>query len=72
MNKEGADIIAAVVTAILALVAALAWNSFIQNIIKSYVGTENSLIGTAVYAVIMTVAAIWISMYIHKLAHKVK
>jgi len=72
MRKEVADIIAAVVTAILALMTALAWNSVIQNIIRKNVGAEYSLVGVMIYAVIITTATIFVAVWIHKTAHKVK
>jgi hypothetical protein len=72
MRKEVADIIAAVITAILALMTALAWNSVIQNIIRKTAGAESSLFGVAIYAIIITAATIIIALWIHKLAHKVK
>ena len=72
MRKEVADIIAAVVTAILALMTALAWNSVILNIIRKNVGAEFSLVGVLIYAVIITAATIFIAIWIHKTAHKVK
>ena len=72
MKKEGADIIAAVITAILALMTALAWNSVIQCIIRNKVGVKTSLVGVSIYALIITVATILIALWIHKLAHRIK
>ena len=72
MKKETADIIAAVITAILALMTALAWNSVVQNIIRKSAGAENSLTGVIIYAVIITAATVLIALWIHRLAHKVK
>ena len=72
MKKESADIIAAVITAILALLTALAWNSVVQNIIRKSTGAEYSFAGVIIYAVIITAATILIALWIHRLAHKVK
>jgi len=72
MRKEVADIIAAVVTAILALMTALGWNSFIQALIKNNYGNGNSLVGVTIYAIIITVVTVFVAIWIHKTAHKVK
>ena len=72
MRKEVADIIAAVVTAILALMTALAWNSVIQNIIRKNMGAESSLVSVMIYAIIITAATIFVAVWIHKTAHKIK
>jgi len=49
------------------LVAALAWNETMKLIFFRIFGEESSIIGMVVYALIVTLVAVIVSMYLSKL-----
>jgi hypothetical protein len=55
MKKEVIDKIAALMTAAFGLVAALAWNSAIQEIFRLVFGQQSGLWAMIFYAVIVTI-----------------
>lgn len=54
------------------LVAALAWNNAIQAIFKEVFGEQSSIPGLIAYAVIVTVIAVIVTIYIGRIAEKAK
>ncbi len=70
MKKEVIEKIAALMTAAFGLVAALAWNDAIQTIFKSIFGEASSIAAMLIYAVLITVIAVFATIRIGKLAEK--
>jgi membrane protein YdbS with pleckstrin-like domain len=56
--------IAALLTAAFGLVAALAWNGAIQALFKQVFGTADSLNAQLVYAIIVTIIAVIVTIWI--------
>lgn len=78
MKKDVAEKLAALVTAAFGLVAALAWNDAIKSLFIGPCGTENagalchlSAGGPWVYAIIITIVAVWATLKIARLEEKV-
>ncbi len=63
---------ASLITAAFGLVAALAWNDTIKAAIKVVFGTEDDLVGMFVYAVIVTVIAVIMTLLISRSLSKAK
>ena len=72
MNKEIIEKMAALLTAAFGLVAALAWNDAIKAIFKSVFGTADSVPAMLVYAVVITIIAVIVTIWIGKAAEKAK
>ena len=69
MKTEVIDKIAALMTAAFGLVAALAWNDAIKQAIAA-LGLE--VYGPWAYAIIVTIIAVVVTVYIGKIAEKTK
>ena len=63
---------ASLITAAFGLVAALAWNDTIKAVIKEAFGTEDDLVGMVVYAIIVTVIAVIMTLLISRSLSKAK
>ncbi|MFA6679806.1 MAG: DUF5654 family protein [Candidatus Methanomethylophilaceae archaeon] len=63
---------AALITAAFGLVAALAWNAAIQALITEFISKDNGLIGQFVYAIIVTVIAVVMTLLIARSIGKLK
>ena len=72
MKKEVIEKLAALLTAAFGLIAALAWNGAIQTIFTSIFGEASSITAMLIYAVIITLIAVWVTIKIGKVAEKVK
>lgn len=72
MNKEVIEKLAALITAAFGLVAALAWNDTIKAIFKMYFGTSDTVSAMIVYAIIVTIIAVFATIQIGKMAEKAK
>lgn len=72
MKKEVIEKLAALVTAAFGLVAALAWNDAIKAIFSQVFGTQTELIAMIVYAVVVTIIAVIVTIWIGKLQHEGK
>lgn len=79
MKKDVIEKLAALVTAAFGLVAALAWNDAIKALFVGPCGTEGagalcslSAGGPWVYAVIVTIIAVFATIWIGKVAEKAK
>jgi uncharacterized membrane protein len=70
MKKEIIEKIASLVIAAFGLVAALAWNSAIQAIFQEYFGTAEGIIPMIIYAVIVTIIAVLVTIWVAKVAEK--
>jgi len=70
MNKEVLEKLNALVIAAFGLVAALAWNTAIQEIFKQIFGTASGLWAMIFYAVLVTVIAVWVTMRMASLSEK--
>lgn len=71
-SVEVIDKLAALVTAAFGLVAALAWNSAIQEIFKTIFGEQSSIPAMVGYAVFVTVIAVIFTLWIGFVSNKAK
>ena len=60
------------ITAAFGLVAALAWNDTIKAAIKAVFGTEDDLVGMFVYAIVVTIIAVIMTLLISRSLSKAK
>lgn len=72
MKSEVIEKIAALVTAAFGLVAALAWNGAIQAIFKKVFGTSEGIGPMLTYAIIVTIIAVLVTIWIGKVAERSK
>ena len=72
MQAEVVDKLAALITAAFGLVAALAWNDTIKAIFKAVFGTAETIGAMLVYAVVVTIIAVFATIQIGKVAEKAK
>ena len=72
MKGEVIDKLAALITAAFGLVAALAWNETIKTIFKVVFGTSETIWAMLVYALLVTVIAVIVTIRIAKIAEKTK
>ncbi len=72
MRNEVTEKIAALATAAFGLVAALAWNGAIQAIFKKVFGTAEGIGPMLVYAVVVTIIAVIVTIWIGKASQKAK
>ncbi len=60
------------ITAAFSLVAALAWNSAVQKIFEKYSGTQDTIPAMFIYAILVTLLAVFVTLIIGKLSRRVK
>jgi len=72
MRTEVIEKLAALITAAFGLVAALAWNDTIKVIFKAIFGTSDTVLAMIIYAVIVTLIAVWVTIKIGNVAEKAK
>ena len=72
MKTEVISSFAALITAAFGLVAALAWNTAIQEIFKQFLGGASGLWAMIAYAVFVTIIAVLATVWIGKTAEKAK
>ena len=72
MKGETIDKLAALITAAFGLVAALAWNETIKSIFKAVFGTQETIWAWVLYAVVVTIVAVFVTIRVAKLAEKAK
>ncbi|MFL6475132.1 MAG: DUF5654 family protein [Nitrososphaera sp.] len=70
MQKEVIEKIAALITAAFGLVAALAWNTAIQEIFRLIFGDQSGVAAMIAYAVVVTVIAVIVTIWIGRVAEK--
>ncbi|MEM7825224.1 MAG: DUF5654 family protein [Candidatus Aenigmatarchaeota archaeon] len=72
MKKEVVEGLTTLITAAFGLVAALAWNGAIQAIFKRIFGSPDSLVAMIIYAVVVTVIAVFATIWIGRVGSKLK
>lgn len=72
LKVEVLDKIAALVTAAFGLVAALAWNDAIKAVFKEIFGTEDAVGPMLIYAIIITIAAVILTIVVARAASNAK
>ena len=72
LKQEILDKMAALITAAFGLVAALAWNDAIKTIFKEIFGESNTIIPMLLYAVIVTVIAVVLTIIVARATAKAK
>lgn len=70
VKQETVKSITGLMTAAFGLVAALAWNTAIQKLFSIIFGTAGGLYAMVFYAVIVTVIAVIVTIYLGRLAGK--
>ena len=70
MKSEFIEKLSLLSTGAFGLVAALAWNDAIQAIFKSIFGDRSSIAAMLSYAIVVTIAAVLITLWISKAAEK--
>jgi len=71
MKKAVIEKLAALLTVAFGLVAALAWNDTIKAIFAKIFGTQDTVWAMIVYAVVVTIIAVVVIVYIGKAEEKV-
>ena len=66
LKKEVSNKITALITAAFGLVAALAWNDTIKTLFVTLFGTADNVWAMLIYAVIVTIIAVWVTMKLPK------
>jgi TRAP-type C4-dicarboxylate transport system permease small subunit len=72
MKVEILDKVAALLTAAFGLVAALAWNGAIRAIFERVFGTADNITAMIVYAVVVTVIAVLVTIWIARVIKRAK
>ena len=72
VKKELVEKFSALIAAAFGLIAALAWNSAIQQIFKNVFGEASNIIAMLAYAIFVTVIAVIATILIARMASKVK
>ena len=70
MQKEVVEKVAALVTAAFGLIAALAWNTAIQEIFRIIFGDKSGVLAMIFYAVVVTIIAIVVTILVGRAAAK--
>ncbi len=70
MQKDVIEKLAALVTAAFGLVAALAWNSAIQEIFRTYFGEQSGIWAMVTYAIVVTILAVFVTIWIGRVSTK--
>ena len=72
MKSEILDKLAALITAAFGLVAALAWNGAIRAIFEKVFGSADNIAAMLVYAVIVTLIAVFVTIWVARAVKKAK
>lgn len=72
IKKESIEKLSALITAAFGLVAALAWNAAILKIFAIVFGSSSDLVALILYAVIVTIIAVIVTIYIGRIAGRLK
>jgi uncharacterized membrane protein len=70
MQKEVIEKVAALITAAFGLIAALAWNTAIQEIFRIIFGEQSGVLAMIFYAVVVTIIAVVVTIWIGRVAEK--
>ncbi|MGM0438922.1 MAG: DUF5654 family protein [Patescibacteria group bacterium] len=68
IRKQIVDKLSTLVASAFGLVAALAWNGAIQAIFKEVFGTADGVVSMLIYAVVVTIIAVIVTIWVAKLA----
>jgi len=69
-KTEVIEKIAALMTVAFGLIAALAWNSSVQALFRELFGTQDNLQAMFVYAILVTIIAVLITIWIARISAK--
>jgi hypothetical protein len=72
MKPEIIEKFAALITAAFGLVAALAWNGAILAIFKKIFGTAEGILPMLIYAAVVTLIAVFVTIWVGSAAEKAK
>ena len=72
MKSEILDKLAALITVAFGLVAALAWNGAIRAIFEAVFGSADNITAMLIYAVVVTIIAILVTIWIARAVKKAK
>ncbi|HUV79858.1 MAG TPA: DUF5654 family protein [Candidatus Bathyarchaeia archaeon] len=72
MEAEVVEKLAALITAAFGLIAALAWNDAIKAIFAAVFGPAQTIVAMLVYAVLVTIIAVYTTIKIAKIAETAK
>lgn len=70
VTKMIMETILALITTAFAFVAGSAWNSAIQKLIESFIGTGDALPSLFIYAIVVTIIAVIVTVIIARVAGK--
>ena len=70
VTKMIMETILALITTAFAFVAGSAWNSVIQKLIESFIGTGDALPSLFIYAIVVTIIAVIVTVIIARVAGK--
>ena len=70
VTKMIMETILALITTAFAFVAGSAWNSAIQKLIESFIGTGDALPSLFIYAIVVTIIAVIVTVIIARVASK--
>ena len=72
MKSQVVEKMAALITAAFGLIAALAWNTAIQEIFKQIFGEASNITAMLIYAIVVTIIAVIATLGIGKLSQEGK
>ena len=72
MKAEILDKIAALITAVFGLVAALVWSGAIRAIFEAIFGTADNILAMLVYAIVVTIIAVLVTIWIARAVKRAK
>ena len=72
IKNQVVEKLSTLITAAFGLVAALAWNSAIQQIFKIYFGETSGVGAMLLYATFVTIIAVVVTVWIGKITEKIK
>ena len=72
VKTEVIEKLSALITAAFGLVAALAWNTAIQQAFTNIFGDASSITAMLIYAVVITIIAVIVTIWMGKIAEKSK
>ena len=72
MKSEILDKLSALITAAFGLVAALAWNGAIRAIFEEVFGSADNIAAMLIYAVIVTLIAVFVTIWVARAVNKAK
>jgi len=70
MKKEIIEKVTILITTAFGLVAALAWNDAIKALFVEIFGAAGTIIAMFLYAIVVTIIAVWVTMRLTKLSEK--